>query len=503
MKKQEKKESAQENQLGITAEKDELSEWFTQLLQKAELIEYTDVSGCYILRPRAYAIWEKVQKYFDSLIKEDGVKNAYFPLLIPKSNLVKEQEHVKGFSPEVAWVTKTGDTELAEPLAIRPTSETVFYPAYSKWIRSWRDLPLRLNQWANMIRWEFKNPVPFIRSREFLWQEGHSAFSTKEEADKEAKKILGFYEKVYREMYAIPVIKGIKTEKEKFAGADYTLTTEVFLPSGKSAQAATSHSLGQNFAKAFSIKFKDKDESEKYVWQNSWGISTRSMGIAIMMHSDSKGLVLSPKVSEIQGIIVPIFKDEKEKKKVLEESEKVKKLLSDFRVEIDERDFTPGYKFNDWEMKGVPVRIEIGPRDIKNQEVVLVRRDDCKKENTKVSQLGKRFSNLLEDIHSSLYNKAEKHLKESTVKASKLDELIKAVKNKKLVKTEFCGNSECEDLIKTKTDGAKIICILEDEHAGKTNIKSNITSQHGSKAKGKCVICGKKASSVVYIARSY
>ena len=479
MKKQEKKE------IGITAEKDELSEWYVQILQKAELIEYTNVSGCYIIRPRAYAIWEKIQKYFDDKIKKDGVKNAYFPLLIPKSNLEKEKAHVKGFSPEVAWVTKAGNTELAEELAIRPTSETVFYPAFSKWIRSWRDLPLRINQWANMIRWEFKNPVPFIRSREFLWQEGHSAFSTKKEADDEAKKILNFYEDTYKEMYAIPVIKGIKTEKEKFAGADYTLTTEVFLPSGKSAQAATSHCLGQNFSKSFNIKFKDKDGTEKYPWQNSWGISTRSIGIAIMMHSDDKGLILSPKVSDIQVIIIPIFNNEKEMKLVLKQAEKIKKILAGLRVEIDSREQKPGFKFNDWEMKGVPLRIEIGPRDIKNKQVIAVRRDNFKKQAVKISELKNKAIKILEDIHNSLYKKAESYLKNNTEKTKNIDETLKAIKNKKLVKAEFCGNSECEDWIKTKTEGAKIICILEE------------------KAKGKCVYCGKKANSVVYIARSY
>jgi len=481
-----KKQDNKENELGITAEKDEFSDWYTQILQKAELIEYTNVSGCYILRPRAYAIWEKVQKYFDDLIKKDGVKNAYFPLLIPKANLMKEKEHVKGFNPEVAWVTKTGDTKLSEELAIRPTSETVFYPAFSKWIRSWRDLPLRINQWANMIRWEFKNPVPFIRSREFLWQEGHSAFATKEEADKETKKILDFYEKVYKEMYAIPVIKGIKTEKEKFAGADYTLTTEIFLPSGKCAQAATSHSLGQNFSKAFDIKFKDKNEKEQYAWQNSWGISTRSIGIAIIMHSDDKGLVVSPKVADIQIIIIPIFNNKEEEIKILKEAENIKEKLKEFRVEIDNRkEFKPGFKFNDWEMKGIPLRIEIGPRDMEKKQIIFVRRDTGKKENVKTEDMEKRARTILEEIHNSLYQKAKNYLEESTIQVKELNELINAIKNKKLAKTEWCGDVKCEDNIKYKTEGAKIICIIEE------------------KPKGKCIYCNKKASHVVYVAKSY
>lgn len=478
-------EEPRKKDIGITAEKDEFSDWYTQILQKAELIEYTKVSGCYIFRPRAYFIWEKIKNCFDEKIKKDGVKNAYFPLLIPKSNLIKEKEHVQGFSPEVAWVTKGGKTELIEELAIRPTSETIMYPAFAKWIRSWRDLPLRINQWANMLRWEFKHSVPFIRSREFLWQEGHSAFSNKEEADKEVKRILNFYEDVYKEMYAIPVIKGKKTEKEKFAGADYTLTIEIFLPSGKSAQGATSHSLGQNFSKAFEIKFKDKDGKEKYVWQNCWGLSTRSIGIAVMMHSDNKGLVLSPRIADTQIIIIPIFNNNKEKKKVLEKAEKIKSTLKNFRVEIDKREETPGFKFNDWEMKGTPLRIEIGPKDIKKNQVVLVRRDNGKKQEVKIKSIEKQVAKIFENIHLSLYNKAKKFLKDNIVAAKQFEEVIKAIKNKKLVEAEWCGNTKCEDLLKYKTKGGKIICIID------------------KKASGKCIYCNKKAKQVVYIARSY
>ena len=470
---------------GITVEKDDLSEWFTQLLQKAELIEYTDVSGTYIIRPRAFFIWEKIQDYFNEKIKKDGVKNASFPLLIPRSNLMKEQEHVEGFTPEVAWVTRSGNTRLQEELAIRPTSETIFYPAYSRWIRSWRDLPLRINQWCNIVRWEFKNPVPFIRSREFLWQEGHSAFETEEGAEKEVKKIQDFYADVYKDMYAIPVIKGRKTEKEKFAGADHTLTVEIFLPSGKAAQGATSHALGQNFAKAFNIKYKDRNEKDQYVWQTSWGISTRSIGIAIMMHSDDKGLILSPKIAETQIVIVPIFNKKSEKSRILKKAEEIKQKLSDCRVEIDSRDYSPGFKFNEWEMKGVPLRIEIGPRDLKENQVVLVRRDNSKKQNIKIKDLEKNAKKILENIHDSLYEKAKKYLKENTEKAKSIDEIMESVKNKKLVKTEWCGSLKCEDWIKDKTGGAKIICTT-DEKPGE-----------------KCPYCNKKSKHVVYVAKSY
>jgi len=474
-------------ELGITAEKDDFSDWYTQLIQKAELVEYTSVSGCYILRPRCYFIWEQVMDYFDSLIKQDGVKNAYFPLLIPESNLTKEKDHISGFNPEVAWVTQTGDTKLKERLAIRPTSESSMYPAYSKWIRSWRDLPLRLNQWNNVLRWEFKNPVPLIRFREFLWQEGHSAFSNEKEAIKEAEKMLDFYEKVYKEIYAIPVIKGVKTDKEKFAGADRTLTTEILLPSGKVAQAGTSHNLGQNFSKAFDIKFKDANGNEKYVWQNSWGLSTRSIGIAIMMHSDDKGLVLSPKIAQEQVVIVPILqKDDSINKKIINETKKIKKTLEHIRVLIDDReDLSPGFKFNDWEMKGIPIRIEIGPKDFKNKTVVIARRDTKTKESIKITELKKEVKNLLEKIHENLYSKAKKHMKENTVIVKNMKDLIKAIKNKKLVKTEWCESQNCEDFIKSKSGGAKIICKIKE------------------KANGKCCYCGKKAKHIVYVAKSY
>src|SRR3989338_1836437 len=398
---------------------------------------------------------------------------------------MKEQEHIKGFTPEVAWVTKSGNTVLKEPLAIRPTSETIFYPAYSKWIRSCRDLPLRLNQWANIVRWEFKNPVPFIRSREFLWQEGHSAFETKQEAEEEVKKIQDFYEKTYKEILAIPVIKGKKTDKEKFAGADYTLTIETFLPSGKSAQSATSHLLGQNFAKAFNITYLDKSEKKQYVWQTSWGISTRSIGIAIMMHSDNKGLVLSPKVSETQVIIIPIFDKENKKeisKKVKEMEAKLKK--ENIRVKVDDSDSKPGFKFNEWEMKGIPLRIEIGPKDLQKNQVVFARRDNQKKDTIKYNDITKEVKKTLEDIHKNLYNKAKKHIEENTVIAKDMNELKKAIENKKLVKATWDGEIKSEETIKEKTNGAKIICIIDEK----------------PKSNAKCVSSGKPVKNIVYIA---
>lgn len=480
------------SQEGISVKKDEnFSEWYTQILQKAELIEYTGVSGAYIIRPRAYYIWEQVKDFFDKKIKKDGVRNAMFPLFIPQSNLIKEQEHVEGFTPEVAWVTKSGNTELKEPLAIRPTSETIFYPAYAKWIRSHRDLPLRINQWCNVVRWEFKNPMPFIRAREFLWQEGHSVFETREEAANEVNKIRDFYADIYKEMYALPVIKGKKTEKEKFAGADYSLTTEAILPNGKAAQGATSHLLGQNFAKAFDISYMDKNEEKQFPWQTSWGISTRSIGIAILMHSDDKGLVLSPRVAETQMTIVPIFKKDSDKEKIIQKAEEIKEELAynGFRINIDKREeYSPGYKFNELEMIGIPLRIEIGPNDIEKNQVVIVRRDNREKQEVKLRNINNTIANTLDNIHNSLYEKAEKLLNDTIVKTKNMDETIKAIRNKKIVKTCWDGTQESEDWIKEKTDGAKILCIIDEEFPGE---------------KDSCVYSGNPAKYMVYIGKSY
>jgi len=477
-----------ETKEGISAEKDDdFSEWFQQILQKAELIEYTDISGCYVLRPRAYAIWENVQKYLDSKFSALGVKNAYFPLLIPESLLKKESEHIKGFTPEVAWVTHSGKTKINERLAIRPTSETIMYSAYSKWIHSWKDLPLKINQWCNIIRWEFKNPVPFLRSREFLWQEGHTVFATKEESVKEALQMLDIYAKAYEELYAVPMIKGKKTEKEKFPGADTTFSVETFLPSGKAIQGATSHNLGQNFSKPFDIKFKDKDEKDKYAWQNSWGLSTRSIGIMIMMHSDNKGLVLPPRVAENKIVIVPIIFDNT-KDKVLKEAKEIFRELKEFSPLFDDREgYSPGWKFNEWEMKGIPVRIEIGPKDIEKNQAVVVRRDNGIKETIKIKELKKKIPAILDDIQNSLYKKAEKYLKENTVKADNWKSFFEAIKSKKLVLAPYCNNEDCEDWIKDKTEGAKSICIPFEQ----------------PKNPGKCIHCGKQTEVMCYFAKSY
>ncbi len=479
-----KKRSAE----GITSKKEnDFSEWFTQVIQKAELIEYTDISGCYILRPRAYSIWESVKRYLDEKFSKLNVRNAYFPLFIPESLLKKESKHIEGFTPEVAWVTHSGNTKLSEKLAIRPTSETIMYPAYSKWIRNYKDLPLKINQWCNVVRWEFKNPVPFLRSREFLWQEGHTAFATKEEAVKEAMQILEVYSNAYRDLYAVPMLKGRKTEKEKFPGADTTFSVETFLPSGKAIQGATSHNLGQNFSKAFDIKFKDKDEEDKYVWQNSWGFTTRSIGVMIIMHSDDKGLILPPNVAENKVVIVPILFDET-KEKVLKEAKIIEKNLEKYSPILDDRnDYSPGWKFNEWEMKGIPLRIEIGPKDLEKNQAVLVRRDTSEKETIKLNEISSKVSSILKDIQNSLYKKAEKKLKESITEANDWKSFLEKIKNKKMVLAPFCSSGECEDQIKDKSDGVKSICIPLEQ----------------PKKIGKCVHCGKEGKVICYFAKSH
>jgi len=476
---------------GITAKKDEdYSEWYTQVIQKAELIEYSPVSGCYILRPNAYAIWEKVQAFFDKLIKDDGVKNAYFPLFIPESLLSKESKHVEGFAPEVAWVDYGGNTKLTERLAVRPTSETIMYDAYSKWIRSYKDLPLRLNQWCNVVRWEFKHCTPFLRSREFLWQEGHTVFATKKEAVDETHKILDLYTQVYEELYAVPVLKGQKSENEKFAGADFTLSVEAVLPNGKAIQGATSHHLGQNFSKAFNISFLDENQKQQFGWQNSWGLTTRSIGVMILMHSDNKGLVVSPKVAPIQVVIVPIlFEDSKVK--VLAKAHEIKEQLvkKGIAVHLDERDgYTPGWKFNDWEMKGVPIRVELGPKDLDKQQVMVARRDTGEKQPLPISALADELGLVLEKIQKNLFEKAQKVLKESIITVEHKERAISELEKKKIIFAPWCGEPKCEEKFKEET-GAKSL--------------NRPFEQPKIKKGQKCFACSKEAKYWFYFGKSY
>ena len=473
-----------EKQVGITAKKEDFSEWYTQVIQKADLADYTEVSGCIVFKPNSYAVWERIVSEVDKRLKKLGVKNAYFPLLIPEKFLKKEAKHVEGFSAEVAWVTHAGNTKLDERLAIRPTSETIMYDSYSKWIRSWKDLPLRLNQWNNVVRWEFKHPVPFLRTREFLWNEGHTAFATKEEAEKEIEDIINMYKEVLEHFLALPGIVGKKTEKEKFAGAEYTISIELLMPNGRAIQGPDAHSDGQNFAKAFNISFLDQNEKKQYVWQNTWAITTRMIGIMIAIHGDDKGAVLPPRIAPVQIGIVPIlFKDSKDK--VLKKAKEIEKSLKGYSVILDDRDdYSAGWKFNEMEMKGVPIRVEIGPKDVEKDQVVLVRRDTGEKEFVKLNELGKKVAETLDAIHNNLFNNAKKFLESNTVKAEKFDDLKKAIKEKKLVLAPFCGETECEDLIKDKTGGATTRCIKES-------------------AKGKCVNCGKEAKFLVYFGKTY
>src|SRR3989344_7247 len=473
---------------GIRARKQEnFSEWYTQVIEKAELIEYSAVSGCIILRPAAYAIWEKISEFFDKKIKEKGVRNAYFPLLIPEELLKRESKHVEGFSPEVAWVTEAGDSKLNERLAIRPTSETIIYETYKKWIRSYRDLPLLLNQWCNVVRWEFKNPVPFIRTREFLWQEGHTAFATREESEKHAIEILEEYIKVYEEILAVPVIAGRKTESEKFAGADITYSIEAFVSSGKAVQAATSHCLGQNFSRAFDIKFLDKDEVSKHVWQNSWGLTTRSIGIMTMVHGDDKGLVIPPRVALNKLVIIPILTGEI-KKQVIKTAQSLKKKLQEFSPILDDReDKTPGNKYNYYEIRGIPLRIEIGPKDIQKKQLVIARRDNGEKKIVKINDVNKEVKKALEKMQKSMLLKAKKFMDESIIEIKNSEEFEKAVKNKKIAKAQFCNTIACEALVKNKYQGVKTV---------------NIPFEQPKTIK-LCFNCGKKAEKTVLFSKTY
>lgn len=479
-----------EQQLAITVKKeDNISQWYTQIIQKADLIEYTKVSGCIVFKPNSYQIWEKIQDFFNEKIKKSGVKNAYFPLLIPESLLTKEKDHVEGFTPEVAWVTYAGKTKLSERLAIRPTSETIIYDSYSKWIQSYRDLPLRLNQWCSVIRWEFKHPTPFMRNREFLWQEGHTVFATKQEADAEVLEILDYYSQIYEDLLAIPVTKGRKSIGEKFAGADYTTTIECIAPDGKSIQAGTSHMLGQNFAKAFDITFLDKEQKKQYVWQNSWGLSTRTLAGMILIHSDNKGLVLPPRAACQKAVIVPLIFKGKEKE-VLDKAFELKKKLEKFDVFVDDREkISTGFKFNEWEMKGIPLRIEIGPKDLEKGEVIISRRDNSEKVNVKFECIESSVEELLEIMHKNLYDKAKKMQDNLTVEVDNFKDFKKAIENNKRCLVAWAESVQSEDEIKEQT-GAKSSCLP---------FKFEKKSLKGVK----CFYSGKPATCWAYFAKSY
>ena len=476
-----KKEFVQE----ITNIDEDFAQWYTDIVLKADLADYTDVKGFIAIKPYGYAIWENIQKYEDDRFIEYGVKNISMPLLIPESLLMKEKDHVEGFAPEVAWVTIGGEEELEERLCVRPTSETIFSKMYSKWLSSWRELPFLYNQWCSVLRWE-KETRPFLRSREFLWQEGHTIHATADEAKKFTLDMLGVYVDTIENLLAIPVVTGQKTKSEQFAGADSTYTVETLMHDGRALQAATSHYFGQNFSKPFEIKFQNKEGKEEYAYQTSWGTTTRLIGAVIMAHGDNRGLKLPPRVAPTQAVIVPVAMH---KEGVKEKAEEIYNSLKDkFRMQIDDREqYSPGFKFNDWEMRGVPVRIEIGPKDIENGVVVLVRRDTNEKETVELEKIEERLAELMEEIQKNMYDTCAKRMKEKTSVAHCLDDFAKILEeNQGFVKSMWCGSEECEEKIKDLT-GAKSRCMpFEQEHLGDT-----------------CPVCGKKADKMVVWGRQY
>jgi len=469
----------------ITNIEEDFAKWYTDIVKKADLADYTDTKGCIAIKPYGYAIWENIQKYTDDLFKKAGVENVYMPVLIPESLLQKEKDHIEGFAPEVAWVTMGGGEELEEKLCIRPTSETMFSNLYSKWVKSWRDLPMVYNQWCSVLRWE-KETRPFLRSREFLWQEGHTVHSTEEEARQRTLQMLEIYAKVIEDLLAIPVLKGEKTDSEKFAGAENTYTVETLMHDGRVLQSGTSHYFGQKFTIPFEVKFQNKEGKEEYAYQTSWGISTRLIGGVIMAHGDNRGLKLPPKVAPIQVVIIPIAAH---KEGVTQKAEEIYKNLNElYRVKLDLRDnYSTGFKFNDWEMRGVPIRVEIGPRDIENGVCTLVRRDTLEKQEIKLEELSTEIGLLLEDIHINMFTECNNRIKEKTSVAKTLEEFEKVINNNQgYVKAMWCGKEECEDKIRELT-GAKSRCMpFEQEH-----ISDN------------CVCCGKKAEKLVIWGRQY
>ena len=454
-------EGEKEVLIGITAKKNEdFPSWYQQVVVRTEMLDYYDISGCYILRPWAYAIWKQIQKFFGGAIEELGVEDCYFPMFVPEKSLTKEKDHIEGFSPEVAWVTRAGQSELAEPIAVRPTSETVMYPYYSNWIKSHRDLPLRLNQWCNVVRWEFKHPQPFLRTREFLWQEGHTAFATKEESDVEVRQILDLYRRVYEELLAVPVIEGRKSEKEKFAGGLYTTTVEGFIPTtGRAIQGATSHSLGQNFSKMFNIVAESASTAEQqFVWQNSWGLTTRTIGVMVMIHGDDKGLILPPRVASVQVVVMPVGINSKtsdeQRKALTSKAEELHALLrkAGIRSKCDLRDnYTAGFKFNHWELRGVPVRLEIGPKDLAKNETRSVRRDTGESEQIPLSKLVETLEKKLETIQSDMFAKAKKERDSHLIRLETWDKFVETLNNKNIVLTPWCEQVKCEESVKDRS----------------------------------------------------
>ncbi|WP_026692952.1 proline--tRNA ligase [Peribacillus kribbensis] len=468
----------------ITAMDDDFAQWYTDVVTKADLIDYSSVRGCMIIRPYGYELWENIKKELDVRFKETGHENVYMPLFIPESLLQREKDHIEGFAPEVAWVTHGGEEELAERLCVRPTSEVLFAEHYKNIIHSYRDLPKLYNQWANVVRWE-KTTRPFLRTLEFLWQEGHTCHETDEDALEETVRMLNVYAEVCEKVLAIPVVKGQKTEKEKFAGAKLTYTIESLMHDGKALQSGTSHHLGDGFAKAFGIQYTDKNGKLQHVHQTSWGFTTRIIGAMIMVHGDDRGLVIPPNAAPIQLMIVPIAQH---KEGVLDFAYNLKAQLSKtVRAEIDASDKKPGWKFNEYEMKGVPLRLEVGPKDIENNQVVLARRDTGEKQIVSLDEVEAKVAETLSDIQDTLYNRALEHREENTASVITFDEFKQTIEEKGgFIKAMWCGDRECEDKIKEETTATSRCIPFEQE---------TISS--------KCICCGKEADKMVYWAKAY
>lgn len=467
----------------ITPMEEDFAQWYTDVVKKAELVDYSGVRGCTIFRPAGYAIWELIQKELDARFKKVGVENVYMPMFIPESLLQKEKDHVEGFAPEVAWVTHGGGEELTERLCVRPTSETLFCDLYSRIVESYRDLPKVYNQWCSVVRWE-KTTRPFLRTMEFLWQEGHTAHATAEEAEERTEQMLNLYADFCEQVLAIPMVKGRKTDKEKFAGAEATYTIEALMHDGKALQSGTSHNFGDGFAKAFGIQYTDKDNTLKYVHQTSWGMTTRLIGAVIMVHGDNSGLVLPPKIAPTQIVIIPI---QQKKEGVLEKASEIKEKLAAFRVKVDDTDKTPGWKFSEQEMRGIPIRIEIGPKDIAANQAVIVRRDTREKIVVSLDEIEKKAGEILDVMQKEMLARALAHRDAHTYEAHTTEEFRDIVANKPgFVKAMWCGERACEDEIKEKTGATSRCMPFAQERIAET-----------------CVCCGKPAKKLVYWGKAY
>lgn len=473
---------------GITKRSEDYSRWYLDVIFAAKLADYAPIKGCMVIRPTGYAIWERMQSELDRMFKETGHVNAYFPLFIPESFMKKEAEHVEGFAPECAIVTHGGGKKLEEPLYIRPTSETIIWSKYRDWIQSYRDLPLLINQWANIVRWEMRTRL-FLRTMEFLWQEGHTAHATAEEAEQETIQMLEVYKTFAEEFMAMPVIPGVKTEKERFAGAVRTYTIEAMMQDRRALQAGTSHNLGQNFAKAFDVKYQDENSEQQYVWATSWGVTTRLIGALIMVHSDDRGLVLPPNLAPTKTVVVPIWKTDEEKAAILSKIDSLTQNWKNaFSFKVDDRDnVRPGWKFNEWEQQGVPIRIEIGPKDLENEQAIVARRDTGDKESVALNSLQERISTLLLKIQQDLFTKALEFQQKYTFECDEYAQFKKEIEDPGgFFRVHWCGRRECEDRLQNETK-ATIRCIPRERQM----------------ESGKCLLCGEKSEERVIVAKAY